>query len=74
MQARPTALPSDQLAQRWYDLAERRRSHFIELYQTGRWKHYYTEAEFVIRIREVWQAADQWEKLASASHPGKAAG
>jgi uncharacterized repeat protein (TIGR03809 family) len=65
MQARSTALPPDQLAQRWRDLAERRRSHFIELYETGRWKLYYTEAEFVIRLREVFEAAEQWQKLAS---------
>jgi len=65
MQVRSTALPSDQIAQRWRDLAERRRSHFIELYQSGRWKHYYSEADFILRMREVVQAAEQWEKLAS---------
>ncbi len=69
MQARSPALSSGQLAQRWRDLAERRRSHFIELYQTGRWKHYYTEAEFVTRLREVFQAAETWEKLASPQQP-----
>jgi len=65
MQARSTALSSDQVAQRWRDLAERRRSHFIELYETGRWKHYYTEAEFIGRMREVVQSAEAWKKLAS---------
>lgn len=66
MQVLSTALPSDQIAQRWRDLAERRRSHFIELYQSGRWKHYYSEADFISRMREVVQAAEQWEKLASS--------
>jgi uncharacterized repeat protein (TIGR03809 family) len=65
MQAPSTALSSAQLAQRWRDLAERRRSHFVELYRSGRWKHYYTEAEFASRLREVFQAAETWEKLAS---------
>lgn len=69
MQARSTALSPDQVAQRWRDLAERRRSHFIELYETGRWKHYYTEAEFIGRMREVFQSAEAWQKLASPQAP-----
>lgn len=66
MQTRSTAFASDQIARRWRDLADRRRSHFVELYESGRWKLYYTEADFVLRMREVVQAAEQWEKLASA--------
>jgi uncharacterized repeat protein (TIGR03809 family) len=73
MQARSTAFPPDQVTRRWSALAERRRSYFIELYQSGRWKRYYTEADFVIRMREVFQAAEQWEKLASAPYPAKPA-
>jgi uncharacterized repeat protein (TIGR03809 family) len=69
MQARSTAFPADRIAQRWRDLADRRRTHFIELYETGRWKLYYTEAEFILRLREVFQAAEQWEKLASTPLP-----
>jgi len=66
MQARSSAFPLDQVTQRWRDLAHRRRSHFVDLYLTGRWKLYYSEAEFIVRLREVFQAADQWEKLAAA--------
>ena len=73
MQARSTASSSEQIAQRWCDLAERRRSHFIELYETGRWKHYYTETDFVIRLREVIEAVEQWQKLASAHRPTRPA-
>ena len=69
MQARLPAFSPDQVA-RWRDLADRRRSHFIELYETGRWKLYYTETDFILRMREVCQAAERWEKLASA-HPAK---
>jgi uncharacterized repeat protein (TIGR03809 family) len=64
-QARASALPPDQVALRWRDLAERRRSHFVELYESGRWKHYYSEADFVQRMREVVAAAEEWEKLVS---------
>jgi uncharacterized repeat protein (TIGR03809 family) len=69
MQTRTTAIPPDQVAQRWRDLADRRRSYFIELYQSGRWKLYYSEADFVSRLREVVEAAEKWEKLASAQLP-----
>lgn len=69
MQERPQAISPDQVA-RWRDLADRRRSHFIELYESGRWKHYYSEADFVLRMREVCQAAEKWEKLASARPAG----
>ena len=69
MQTRPTTLFPDQVARRWRDLADRRRSHFIELYESGRWKLYYTEADFIVRLREVFVAAEKWEKLASAQLP-----
>jgi uncharacterized repeat protein (TIGR03809 family) len=69
MQTRTTALPPDQVAQRWRDLADRRRLYFIELYESGRWKLYYTEADFMLRLREVFQAAEKWEKLASTPLP-----
>ena len=36
-----------QVAQKWRDLAERRRDHFAELYDSGRWRHYYSEDEFI---------------------------
>ena len=65
MQVRSNAMPPDQVAKRWRDLADRRRSHFVELYESGRWKLYYSEADFVARMREVIQAAERWEKLAS---------
>ncbi len=73
MQARSTASSSEQIAQRWCDLAERRRSHFIELYESGRWKHYYSEADFVIRLRDVINGAEQWQKLTSAHPPAQPA-
>jgi uncharacterized repeat protein (TIGR03809 family) len=65
MQARSSALPSDQVTLRWRDLAERRRSHFVELYESGRWKRYYSEADFIQAMREVVAAAEEWEKLVS---------
>ncbi|MGE3148938.1 MAG: TIGR03809 family protein [Pseudorhodoplanes sp.] len=56
----------DKLAQKWRDLAERRRDHIIELYQTGRWKHYYTEQELIACLREAIAALEVWDALAES--------
>ena len=58
--------PYDNLAQKWRDLAERRRDHIVELYNTGRWKHYYTEQELVASLREANKLVDTWNTLARA--------
>jgi uncharacterized repeat protein (TIGR03809 family) len=70
MPARPTAHPFEKLSQKWRELAERRRAHFVELYRSGRWKHYYTEEEFVFQVREVFHAADAWARLAPLASEG----
>ena len=58
--------PYDKLAQKWRDLAERRRDHIVELYNTGRWKHYYTEQELVASLREANKLLETWNTLARA--------
>jgi hypothetical protein len=45
---------SPELTARWRELAEQRCVHFLELQQTGRWKHYYSEREL-----------ETWNKLAA---------
>ena len=54
----------DEAALKWRDLAERRRAHFIELHQSGRWKHYYTKDEFSVQLRDAIDIADRWAKIA----------
>lgn len=56
---------SAEITQKWRDLAERRRAHFIELYDTGRWKHYYTEEQLLARMREAIRLAEVWEELST---------
>ena len=61
----------DQAALKWRDLAERRRAHFVELYQSGRWKHYFdTEEQFRAGLREAVLIASRWARL--APKPGEA--
>lgn len=74
MQAQPTARSYAQLAREWSRLARRRRDHFIELYKSGRWRHYYSEAEFYTQLRDVLSAADEWEKLAGTRPEVRKAG
>ena len=54
----------DQVALKWRALAERRRAHLIELYQTGRWKRYYSEERFLECIREAVRATERWAEIA----------
>ncbi len=55
---------SPEITGKWHDLAEKRRAHLVDLYESGRWKHYYSESEFVALMRETVQLADDWGRLA----------
>jgi uncharacterized repeat protein (TIGR03809 family) len=54
-----------EITQKWRALAEQRRAHFVELYDSGRWKHYYTEEELVARTREAVRLSETWDQLAT---------
>jgi uncharacterized repeat protein (TIGR03809 family) len=56
------------IARKWCDLAQRRLDYFIELYRSGRWQHYYSEADFAARMRDVIEAAKIWNTLAQRQH------
>ena len=74
MSKREPAHALAQVSQKWRDLAERRRAHFVELYHSGRWKHYYTEERFLHRMRDAIRAADTWAVLAPRPEPDAPAG
>ncbi len=69
MSERQPAHALDQVAQKWRDLAERRYAHFLELYHSGRWKHYYTEEQFLNRMREAIRLAETWSVIAPKPAP-----
>jgi hypothetical protein len=56
--------PYDSVARKWLALVERRQQNIIELCDTGRWRHYYTRAEFLEEMRKVLRLRDQWAGLA----------
>src|SRR6266571_8802748 len=53
-------------AEKWRDLAEKRRLYFEDLHQSGRWKYYYTEAVFYRRLSEAAELVELWEPVLKA--------
>jgi uncharacterized repeat protein (TIGR03809 family) len=51
-------------AQKWRDLVNQRRAHFLELHKTGRWKRYYAEGQFLLLMREALALAKAWSVIA----------
>ena len=63
MTDRPAFCEFGKIAERWLDLAERRRGHFSELYGSGRWRLYYEEDVFRAQAREVARICDRWASI-----------
>ncbi len=68
----PRRMPVE-ITRKWRALADRRRAYFIELYDSGRWKHYYTEEQLLARMREAIRLAEIWEQLSSPPDTPKVA-
>jgi hypothetical protein len=73
MPARLGAARFDAISRQWLDLAERRLRYYIDLYQSGRWQHYYTKQGLAVRMRDVIGAVRLWKKLAHRLPPASAA-
>src|SRR6185312_2632823 len=61
---RQASIKWERIALKWRDLAERRHAHYVELYKTGRWTHYYTEEEFRTELRDAIALAQRWGVIA----------
>lgn len=48
---------------RWCSLAEQRLEHLNELFETGRWRRYHSEAAFLENIQEARAAVETWHNL-----------
>ena len=62
----PFAFPVE-VTRKWLALAQRRKAHLVDLYESGRWRLYYTEAEFIDRLREAIHGVDRWNATEQAS-------
>jgi uncharacterized repeat protein (TIGR03809 family) len=48
---------------RWRDLAERRLEYLTELFESGRWRRYYSERAFLEDIHQAKAAVALWRNL-----------
>jgi uncharacterized repeat protein (TIGR03809 family) len=55
--------PYDNIARKWLALAERRQADFVELYDSGRWRHYYSETKLRDEIQKIIDVREQWAKV-----------
>src|SRR5215470_13102876 len=51
---------------RWCGLAEQRLDYLTELFETGRWRRYYSEVAFLENIREAKDAVQTWRGILNA--------
>ena len=56
--------PYDSIARKWLALADRRREHFLEILNSGRWRHYFTDLELREEMHKIALVRDRWAKLA----------
>jgi uncharacterized repeat protein (TIGR03809 family) len=54
-----------EIIDRWCALAEGRLDYLSELFESGRWRRYHSEADFLDNIREAKASVETWRGLAS---------
>jgi uncharacterized repeat protein (TIGR03809 family) len=52
------------MIERWADLAERRLDYLTDLFETGRWRRFHTEADFLDNVQEAKSAVERWRAMA----------
>jgi hypothetical protein len=62
----PAGIPAhfDAVTKRGRMLALRRHAYYLELFKSGRWSRYFTEQEFIERMRDVMTTTVFWSRLA----------
>jgi hypothetical protein len=50
-------------------LALRRHAYYLELLQSGRWRHYFTEQELASRLRDVVTQTRRWNAILRVEAP-----
>jgi len=63
MAQRPATHFGGDFAPRGLSLAERRLAYLAELYETGRWRRFHGDADFLVMVREAKAAVDTWRRL-----------
>jgi uncharacterized repeat protein (TIGR03809 family) len=65
MTLRTDVARSRDLLSRWCALAEDRLDYLTEMFESGRWRRYYSEVAFLENIREAKIAVEIWRGLSS---------
>jgi uncharacterized repeat protein (TIGR03809 family) len=63
MMGDPSVHTSIETVRKWHMLAERRRRYYVELYRSERWRRYFTEEAFLLRMRDVIQNVETWANI-----------
>jgi uncharacterized repeat protein (TIGR03809 family) len=58
-----TAWRPEVFARKWHALAERRRNHLTELYESGAWQRYFTEETLRAHMREAVREVERWSAM-----------
>lgn len=53
------------IAKRWCVLAENRLAYLTDLFETGRWRRFHNEVEFLENIQEAKDAVARWRAMAA---------
>jgi uncharacterized repeat protein (TIGR03809 family) len=65
MTHRTDEAPRREVIARWCTLAEQRLNYLTEMFESGRWRRFYTEGAFLENIREAKFAVETWRRLST---------
>ncbi len=58
----PRCMSAD-LLQKLHALAERRRTHLVEMQESGRWARYYSQDDMNAHMKDAVEMAGHWQKM-----------
>jgi uncharacterized repeat protein (TIGR03809 family) len=73
MTLRSDVVRSRDLLACWRDLAEERLEYLTKMFESGRWRRYYSEYAFLENIREAKRAVETWRVLSMPGPTGSPA-
>jgi uncharacterized repeat protein (TIGR03809 family) len=65
MTHRTDEAPRREVIARWCSLAEQRLNYLTDMFESGRWRRYYTEVAFLENIKEAKFAVETWRGLST---------
>src|ERR1700736_6253366 len=65
MTHRTDEAPRREIIARWCTLAEQRLNYLTEMFESGRWRRFYSEAAFLENIKEAKFAVETWRSLST---------